>query len=384
MNILSKPMRGYPHYKPENSVGNKIDISGVIEGCIDFRKDLCQMSQKWLSIIVLFMMLVGGVSAQEGDRMANPIRRDFHPIGSVELVKEGDDWFLVVRGDLPDGCDFPSVLHTERVGKAFFVDLYRELPFDVMCPMVLISYEQKIPANDLITTEGDQPEAVVVVINNTIFGVERFEDAPPTLSPFWVRGILPYDTITLEHTETGNMKITLAGTLTDGCAVPVYRAVPDWQNVGFTTIEAYTAIPLNAACLLISDPYEATMTTALFDTLAVNGVSVPYNPAISTNIQKFQEQAMSITSVSAEWVEGFAPNIKITVQGIVDGCDDPIQIVPQPSGDNTYVVKVVRVMPINSACTMIARDFVQELMFAPVLRGDAPLTFIIGDQIIVP
>jgi hypothetical protein len=41
-------------------------------------------------------------------------------------------------------------------------------------------------------------------------------------------------------------------------------------------------------------------------------------------------------------------------------------------------------MPINSACTMIARDFVQELMFAPVLRGDAPLTFIIGDQIIVP
>ncbi|MCL4255562.1 MAG: hypothetical protein KJ043_17520, partial [Anaerolineae bacterium] len=67
------------------------------------------MLKKMLSIIVVIVMftIMGGVFAQEGDRVANPIRRDYHPISQVELVKEGDNLFLILKGELRDGCEYP-------------------------------------------------------------------------------------------------------------------------------------------------------------------------------------------------------------------------------------------------------------------------------------
>ncbi len=342
------------------------------------------MLKKMLSIIMIIVMftMMSGVFAQEGERMANPIRRDYHPISHVELVKEGDDLFLILKGELRDGCDYPANIQIERVGTTLFVDMYRELPFDVMCPMVLLGYEEKIAVNDLYATEGDMPDVRVVVINGVLFGVDRFDAHMPALNLLWVRGVLPVDSITVSSTETDEKQITLGGTLTDGCAVPIYRAVPDWQNEGFTVIEAYMGIPLNASCLQIEERYEGTMLTAPMTSCAVNGVVVPYNPD-NPESQAFRVEAMSITNVSAEWEDrALSPNVKIIVSGIVDGCEDPISIAPQLTGDNTYVVQVVRVLPTDAVCTMIARDFTQTFMFAPLLQGDAPLTVIIGEQMI--
>lgn len=342
------------------------------------------MFQKWFSVMMVIVMftIIGGAFAQEGDRVANPIRRDYHPISQVELVKEGDNLFLILKGELRDGCEYPPHIQLDRVGTTLFVDIYRNLPFDVMCPMVLLTYEEKIAVNELYETEGNLPDVRVVVINGTIFGVDRFDSDMPALNPLWVRGVLPYSNISVTRTETDEKQITLVGTLTDGCAVPIYRAVPDWQNAGFTVIEAYVGIPLNASCLQIEERYEAIMLTAPMTSFAVNGVAVPYNPA-DDEPQEFRVDAIAITSVSAEWEDkALSPNVKITVSGVVDGCDDPISIAPQPTGDNSYVLEVVRVMRVDTVCTMIARDFTQTFTFAPVLRGDAPLMFLFGDQMI--
>lgn len=342
------------------------------------------MLKKMLSIIVVIVMftIMGGVFAQEGDRVANPIRRDYHPISQVELVKEGDNLFLILKGELRDGCEYPPHIQLNRVGTTLFVDIYRNLPFDVMCPMVLLTYEEKIAVNDLYETEGNLPDVRVLVINGTIFGIDRFDSDMPALNPLWVRGVLPIDSITVSSTETDDKQIVLSGILTDGCAVPIYRAVPDWQNDGFTVIEAYVGIPLNASCLQINERYEAIMETSPMTSFAVNGVAVPYNPD-NDETQDFRVEAMSITSVSAEWEDkALSPNVKITVSGVVDGCEDPISIAPQPTGDNSYVLEVVRVLPADTVCTMIARDFTQTFTFAPVLRGDAPLMFLFGDQMI--
>jgi hypothetical protein len=123
------------------------------------------------------------------------------------------------------------------------------------------------------------------------------------------------------------------------------------------------------------------MTTPAFQSLAINGVSVPFDPSVSEGAQEFVEQAIAISSATYEWVEGFQPNLKITVTGTIDGCEFPIQMVPQRPVDNTYVIKVVRVMPADTMCTMIAREFTQDLMFTPQTYEE-PVTLYIGDQVL--
>jgi hypothetical protein len=342
------------------------------------------MFKKWISILCLMGGVVGAGLAQDATREAEPIMRSINTVSSVELVQAGDSYELVVKGDLADGCDYPTIVNTEHVGRTWFIDLYRELPFGVMCPAVMKSYEEHIDASPLFEEE---PVAVIVV-NGSIYGVENTaeptgeatqEPVAPVLTQPWVHSPLPYDHIAITHTEQGDVSITLSGNLTDGCAIPVYRAVPDWQNEGFTNVEAYTAINLMASCLQETVPFEATMTTTPFQSLAINGVSVPFDPAMSKATQEFVEQALPITSATYEWVEGFQPNLKITVTGTIDGCDAPIQMVPQRPVDNSYLIKVVRVLPADTVCTEIAREFTQELMFTPQ-NFDMPLMLFIGDQ----
>jgi len=342
------------------------------------------MIRKIMSLIILMLVLVSGASAQEGDRMANPIRRDYHQITTIELVQEGETTYLVIKGDFPDGCDMPTVVNTERIGATWFVDMYREMPFDVMCPMVLVSYEQKIDASVLFEADENGNTASLIVINGMIYGLDLIPDMPPTLNTLWVRGILPYVNVTTRHTEEGDMEIKILGTLTDGCAVPVYRALEDWQNPGFVTVEAYTVVNIAASCMQVQTPYELVMRSPVFDSLAVNGVSIPFSPEMNVDTQGFFEEQLVVNLAKVEWVEGLLPNVKITVSGIKGGCDAPVQIVPQKTGDNTYVVKVVMVLPVTVDCPMVVRDYTEELMFAPVLVGDFPLQFIINNQTYTP
>lgn len=342
------------------------------------------MFKKLIGILCLMGGVVGAGLAQEATREASPIMRSINTVSSVELVQAGESYELVVKGDIADGCDYPTIVNSERVGQAWFIDLYRELPFGVMCPAVLQSYEERLDASALVEAHANDAPLAVIVVNGTIYGVENTgldKAFAPVLSQMWVHGPLPYEGISITHTEEGTVTVTLSGTLTDGCAIPVYRAVPDWQNEGFTNVEAYTAINIAASCMQTEIPFEAVMTTAPFQSLAINGVSVPFDPALSKETQAFVEQPLAVTSATYEWVEGFQPNLKITVTGTVDGCEFPIQLVPQKPVDNTYVIKVVRVLPADTMCTMIAREFTEELMFTP-LNLDAPVTLYIGDQVL--
>ncbi|MDX2078864.1 MAG: hypothetical protein SFZ02_20690 [bacterium] len=346
------------------------------------------MIQKMLLIVIMLVTLVGGVFAQEGERVASPFNRVYHPATNVALIKEGDSFFLVLNGDLPDGCAILPNIRTERIGVAWFVDIYRDIPFGEECGTEPLPFEEKIATNDLFEADEAGTLPMFIVLNGTIFGVERdsvAEGEAPLLSTLWVPTILPYDTITTRHTTEGDMEITIGGTLTDGCAIPIYRAMEDWQNPGFVTVEAYATVNIAAMCAQVMTPFEIVMRAPVFTSLAINGVSVPFDPAMNKDTQAFREEALTITSATAESVEGVLPNVKITVSGITDGCENPIQIVPIRSGDNTYVVKVVRVLPADIVCTMIARDFTEELLFAPSnLIADAPLTFIIGNEMITP
>ena len=57
-----------------------------------------------------------------------------------------------VVGEHPDGCEFPVIVDQSRSGNTIKVEIYREVPNDVMCPMMLNPYEGTIKLNGSFTS----------------------------------------------------------------------------------------------------------------------------------------------------------------------------------------------------------------------------------------
>lgn len=51
---------------------------------------------------------------------------------------------LNVTGYQPDGCDFPVFVEQTRDGNNVSIKIYRELPVDIMCTMMLLPYNENI------------------------------------------------------------------------------------------------------------------------------------------------------------------------------------------------------------------------------------------------
>ncbi len=51
---------------------------------------------------------------------------------------------LDVEGEHPDGCDYPVIVGQSRRGNRVDIEVYREVPADVFCPMILKPYRDTI------------------------------------------------------------------------------------------------------------------------------------------------------------------------------------------------------------------------------------------------
>ncbi len=51
---------------------------------------------------------------------------------------------LEVEGEHPDGCDYPVIVGQARQGNTVDIEVYREVPADVICPMILQPYRGTI------------------------------------------------------------------------------------------------------------------------------------------------------------------------------------------------------------------------------------------------
>ncbi len=61
-------------------------------------------------------------------------------IFQVDVTVTGDKLGLAIQGEHPDGCDFPVIVEQSRDGNRVQVEVYREVPADVFCPMILQPY----------------------------------------------------------------------------------------------------------------------------------------------------------------------------------------------------------------------------------------------------
>jgi hypothetical protein len=51
---------------------------------------------------------------------------------------------LDVEGEHPDGCEYPVIVDQTRQGNTVDIEVYREVPADVICPMILKPYRDRI------------------------------------------------------------------------------------------------------------------------------------------------------------------------------------------------------------------------------------------------
>ena len=59
----------------------------------------------------------------------------------VEVTVAPDGIRLAIEGEHPDGCDYPVQVDQSRDGNSVKVEIYREVPADVFCPMILKPYQ---------------------------------------------------------------------------------------------------------------------------------------------------------------------------------------------------------------------------------------------------
>lgn len=68
---------------------------------------------------------------------------------------------LEVEGEHPDGCEYPVIVDQTRRGNTVDLEVYREVPADVICPMILKPYR------DMIRLDGEfEPGDYTINVNS--------------------------------------------------------------------------------------------------------------------------------------------------------------------------------------------------------------------------
>ena len=99
-------------------------------------------------LLLLIMLVFGGGqhTAQPVPPIAEPTFHDQVLVDEVDvLVMESypAQISLHVKGS-HGGCEYPVQVEQTRVGNTITVEIFREMPLAVACPMILLSYEDNI------------------------------------------------------------------------------------------------------------------------------------------------------------------------------------------------------------------------------------------------
>lgn len=123
-------------------------------------------------LVIAFLASVGiAESAGGAPPMSQgvPTIRAPHFIESVEVGRYPSaaaypaPLYIRVRATL-DGCDYPTEIEQRQEGNTIYVDIFREMPIDVMCPMIAMLYEAEIPLEGTF----NQGTYTIVVNNVTV------------------------------------------------------------------------------------------------------------------------------------------------------------------------------------------------------------------------
>lgn len=156
----------YPIRTAVDVVGNTVNID-VFRAETNVQQ-VCQAVMRFFEQTVTVELAPGDYSYTVNDQSGEfsieegEVRRVLHNIGNVEVMileSMPPQINLQVTGTIPDGCEGETLVETRREDDRVFVEIYRELPVDVMCPMMVVDY------SDTIDLGAFQPGTYIIDVN---------------------------------------------------------------------------------------------------------------------------------------------------------------------------------------------------------------------------
>ncbi len=80
----------------------------------------------------------------EGQAVKDKVLTNIHSVEVNVLESAPPQISLEVAGEHPDGCDYPVLVEQARQDQTINIEVYREVPADIFCPMILRPYQGQI------------------------------------------------------------------------------------------------------------------------------------------------------------------------------------------------------------------------------------------------
>ena len=125
---------------------NAMDAAGVCPDALVEIAEIINLPATQLPADAL--LLVNGIPISELETQnVSDIDKVLTNIFQVEATVDGDQLSLAIEGEHPDGCEFSVIVDQSREGNRVEVQVYREVPADVFCPMILQPYKGVVQIN---------------------------------------------------------------------------------------------------------------------------------------------------------------------------------------------------------------------------------------------
>ncbi len=329
-------------------------------------------------LLLSLMALVLPISAQESsDKPDDPAQ--LVTVINAEYIETDEGAALHLSYEVTDNCLLPIITetHFDEEQNTLFISARRDLMSD-----------ERICARGTVTlgdfeVELDAPlEAeMFVMVNERLFRVTEDDDTLSLKVPNYTNMDIIDMQISATRSIPPQFRLSVTAEYLESCAVDFIKRIWSDEELGLISISLYYTMPDGVRCLPkigtmrenfalgeLESLYEITVNNHLmtydFDTMEVSSeVLPPLPPAAGTppgvivTPQIPAQDTMKI-DVAVESFEIIAllsapPQISLTVNGYVDGCEFPIEYDVTQVGTE-ITVQVYREMPVGIACPAIA------------------------------
>lgn len=244
---------------------------------------------------------------------------------------------IQVSGYHPDGCQYPVQVVQNRSANLINVQIFREVPADVVCTLSTVPYQQTIMLDGSF-----EPGEYIIYVNG--FEARVTIEGGQQPAPSKIETVIESVTPVLFESLPVQIEIQVSGYHPDGCQYPAQ--VVQSRSGNTVNVNIFREVPADVMCPPSTVPYQQTiMLDGGFQpgeyVINVNGFSTsvvvdggePQPGIVDTVIE-------SVSPVRLPSVVAYPAPVEVHVSGYhPHGCQLPVQVVQSRSG-NTFNIHI--------------------------------------------